>query len=211
AAWSRRGSRLQRFISNQDADIVFLTEVTRRWEQRLPDLDPRYPHVRAMPLPNAFGFALLSKFEVSEYQVHYLNADRLPVLEATIETPTTPLEVIGVHLYSPISKRMVTKRNQQLRELEKLFTPTTNPRLLLGDLNITAYSGYYQRFLEESGLSDSLPSWKLTPTWPSWYPMFRIQIDHCLGSNKLQGLERKAGSRFGSDHLPLFCDYGFVK
>jgi endonuclease/exonuclease/phosphatase (EEP) superfamily protein YafD len=78
--------------------------------------------------------------------------------------------------------------------------------VVLGDLNITAFSPHFQSLLAQSGLRSAVPGMQWLPTWPTFLPIAGIQIDHALVSPGItvRGVER--GPRVGSDHWPLVVD-----
>jgi endonuclease/exonuclease/phosphatase (EEP) superfamily protein YafD len=74
---------------------------------------------------------------------------------------------------------------------------------LLGDLNVTPWSPYFQELLAATGLRDSARGWGLQPSWPTMSLLLRVPIDHCLISPELHVTERTLGPDIGSDHFPL--------
>ena len=208
SAWSRNRTRLRRFLQNQDSDIIFITEMTPRLEGTIEDYLEQYPYVLVEPSWNGFGFALMSKFEIVAYERPRFNNGGVPYLSASLQLPTTMLNLVGVHLYSPIKKSMVEIRNRQLAELGALLSQfSAAPTILLGDLNVSPFSSHYKRLLRATQLSDKSSNWNFARTWPSWSRIWRIRIDHCLSNEGLALTNRYSGRRFSSDHLPLFCDY----
>lgn len=207
SAWSRNRSRLQRFLQNQNSDVVFVTEMTPRLESTVEGYREQYPYILVESSWNGFGFALMSRFEIKAYEVKRFNNAGVPFLKTTLQLPATELDLVGVHLYSPIKKHMVEIRNRQLEELAALLSQTSRPTVLMGDLNVSPYSGHYRRLLNKTDLSDKAGNWNFARTWPSWSRIWRIRIDHCLSQGGLTLVSRYSGRRFSSDHLPLFCDY----
>ena len=101
-------------------------------------------------------------------------------------------------------------RNDQLNEITKFTSKITTPIFLLGDLNLTPWSPYFGRFLKETKLHNSARGRGLQPTWPTYFYPLRIPIDHCLYSPEISVIKRQVCSDIGSDHLPLYVEFGLL-
>jgi endonuclease/exonuclease/phosphatase (EEP) superfamily protein YafD len=77
---------------------------------------------------------------------------------------------------------------------------------VLGDLNATPWSYYFQRLVRESGLTDSSKGRGIHATWPAGLFPLRIPIDHCLLSPEIGVINKMTGNNVGSDHLPVVVD-----
>jgi endonuclease/exonuclease/phosphatase (EEP) superfamily protein YafD len=132
------------------------------------------------------------------------------VLKLTTIVKGKPLVFIACHAYNPLVLRDFEMRNQQLKQMAGLVKQQTNPTLVVGDLNITPWSAFYQDFIRESGLTNCRKGYGLNPTWPSrFFPMW-IPIDHCLINSQLETVGFRVGKYNKSDHLPVIIDVQFT-
>ena len=89
----------------------------------------------------------------------------------------------------------------------ELMRETPGPKVLLGDLNVTPWSPYFQDLVEGSGLRDVRVGSGLWTTWPMPLPSFlRIPIDHCLTSDDVAVREFTTVGGTGSDHRAILVD-----
>ena len=92
-------------------------------------------------------------------------------------------------------------RNEQLLKLAEFARQTPHPLLLLGDLNLTPWSPYFERLLAGSGLRDSRDGRGLFPTWPVGWPPLWIPVSYThLDVYKRQAL---AGAVLAGGYLIL--------
>ena len=132
------------------------------------------------------------------------------VLKLTTLIKGKPLTIIACHAYNPLVLKDFEMRNEQLKQMAQLVKKQTNPTLIVGDLNITPWSAFYQDFIEESGLTNCRKGFGLNPTWPSWFFPMWIPIDHCLINNQLETTDFRVGNYNKSDHLPVIIDLRFT-
>jgi endonuclease/exonuclease/phosphatase family metal-dependent hydrolase len=145
----------------------------------------------------AYGIALLSRFPAAGWQVLRLphiaaiNEEPRAAVVARLETPLGPLTVANTHLsFVPGWNR------HQLRRIAADLRALPGPRLLVGDLNLTATAA--QRW---SGLRTVAAA----PTYPAHRP--RRQLDHILTDDPgLTARQRETPSMPISDHRPLVVD-----
>lgn len=132
------------------------------------------------------------------------------VLKLTTSVKGKTLTIIACHAYNPLVLRDFKMRNEQLKQMARLVKKQTEPTLVVGDLNITPWSAFYQDFIKESGLLNCRQGFGLNPTWPSWFFPMWIPIDHCLINNQLETADFRIGNYNKSDHLPVIIDVRFT-
>ncbi|MFN8348472.1 MAG: endonuclease/exonuclease/phosphatase family protein [Spirosomataceae bacterium] len=121
-----------------------------------------------------------------------------------------PLVVIACHAYNPLVLSDFNMRNEQLKKIAQWVRQETDPVVVAGDLNITPWSVFYDRFIRESGLQNCRKGFGLQPTWPAWVFPLMIPIDHCLVSRQLETVAFRLGKPTKSDHLPVIIDLRFT-
>ncbi|MFN4147819.1 MAG: endonuclease/exonuclease/phosphatase family protein, partial [Runella sp.] len=76
------------------------------------------------------------------------------------------LRLIACHAYNPTRLQIdFLTRNRQLNKIAEIAKENTKPTLVVGDLNITPWSVFYQRMLTHSGLSNCRDGFGWQPTW----------------------------------------------
>jgi endonuclease/exonuclease/phosphatase (EEP) superfamily protein YafD len=93
-----------------------------------------------------------------------------------------------------------------LEQIAHLARSIKGPLVVLGDLNITAFSPHFQDLLAHSGLRSAAEGAGWRPTWPTFMPLAGIQIDHALVSPDITVLNFERGPFTGSDHWPIVVE-----
>ncbi len=194
-----------RFIElarRESPDVILLVEVTPSWARALETLAVEYPHRLVSPRQSAYGIALLSRLPLLEPQIVDLLGS--PAVDTTLRLADNRIaRLVGVHLRSPTSAAHSAARNTQLGELEDLLADYAGPLIVTGDFNATPYSPLLADWLERTGLDDARRGRGFSATWPTYFPILGIPIDHCLISEHFTVTEQYQGPVFGSDHYPV--------
>jgi endonuclease/exonuclease/phosphatase (EEP) superfamily protein YafD len=201
---NRSATRLLEIVRAESPDVVLLLEYTPEWAQMIGELRTDYPHHVEVPARGAFGLALFSRYELDGATAFTL--DEKPAVEASVRTPSGPLELIGVHLFSPTSPSRSEMRNRQLDDLAALVAQVSGPLAVLGDFNITPYSPFFQDWIARTGLTDTRHGRAVSPSWPAQLPLVAIPIDHCAVSHEVTVLAHRRLPPFGSDHYPILAE-----
>jgi len=194
-------------IRRFNPDVVVLEEVSTQW---LSDLGPAlsdYRYSRQEPRDDNFGMALFSRFPFTQAQVEYIGEAEVPSIMAEIETSQGKFTLLATHPLPPAGREYSRLRDDQLAQLPRWVHCQASPVLLLGDLNVSPWSSHFRHLLRESGLRDSLQGRGVHPTWPTFNPLMRIPIDHCLYSPGIEIVKRQTGPHVGSDHFPVIVDF----
>jgi endonuclease/exonuclease/phosphatase (EEP) superfamily protein YafD len=205
------GATLELILTEQP-DFVLLLEVTPDWAKALEFLRPDYPFEHVIAQTDSGGIAFYSRHKITDVRVDVLPEVGARTIIAGLESPHGRLTFLGTHPPSPRTDKELAGRNRQLAEVGQLARETAGAVIVMGDLNTTSWSPYFQEMLSESGLLDSRRGFGVGPSWP-WFPlaMLRIPIDHCLVSPGVSVLGRWIGPDVGSDHLPLLVEFAFVE
>lgn len=197
------------YLEGQSADILVLSEVTPRWQEKLVELEGRYPYSVIRPRWNPWGIALYSRFPLHDVEDLDLGDDRSSHLRVTVELPAGAVALYAVHLASPPSRGQSQQRNTQLHQLAQRIARDDSglPVVVAGDLNITPYSPYFRDLLRDAGLRDARLPFGPHVTWPVLPVPIGIPIDHCLVSSQVVVTRVAIGPSTGSDHFPLECRF----
>ncbi len=200
-------SRVIELLRNTNADLAVLIEATPEWVDALKDLRSDYQFSHIESRPGAFGMALYSRIPFQDVRTEAVGPTPSPTIVARFGFDGRTFTLIGTHPFPPASRKAIGFRNRHFAELAKLVRSGTGPIVVLGDLNCSSWSPYFQRLLSESGLRDSRQGFGVQASWPVWMPLLRIPIDHCLVSSGIDVQSREIGTDVGSDHFPVIVEF----
>ncbi len=194
-------------ILSVNPDVVVFQEYSDQWHAAFQASLTAYPYKVTLPKPHPFGMALYSKFEIIESEVLQLFNPELPAIKARLVVGDTTLQIIGAHPTAPVSHNRYEMRSRQLNALATEAADTSDPLVLMGDLNITPWSAHFASFVQLSDLYDGRRGFGVLPTWPSQFFFLQIPIDHIMINSAVEITELKTGSNVkGSDHKSLWAD-----
>lgn len=196
---------LRQWLASADApDVVFLQEFTELAERALAD-DPavaaRYPHRLAVPQPDPFGLAILSRHPLADAQALQPRTDHDTLrLRATLLWRGQPVHLSALHPMPPLNSAFAQARDRALHDETRHLAQAGGLGVMAGDLNTTPWArglwGAEQAQMRRAG-----PAW---PTWPlAWGWLSVLPLDHVLASPGWQLVDGHTGPHLGSDHRPM--------
>lgn len=206
---TQRGSpaKLAEFIQAENPDIIVLEEVNASWIKQLTPTLAQYTNRLIEERDNNFGIALLSRLAGPTPALIYFGSAKVPSIVADFTHAGQDFHVLATHPLPPWGAEYSRYRNEQLREVASYCRSIDGPLLLLGDLNVTPWSNHYRDFVNTSGLDNASRGRGLHNTWPTFYPWFRIPIDHCLHNEHVGIIAKRVGASLDSDHFPLILEF----
>ncbi len=203
---NERSDLVLEFLRRADADVILLMEVNERWMNALAPLRTNYPQVIAESREDNFGIALFSRLPLTNQAVVECGQAEVPSVVATITVGGQNVFLLGTHPLPPGSAENARLRNEQFREIAARIRRCGMPAIVLGDLNATAGSPYFNELVRDSGLHNTSQGRGLFGSWPASLPCARIGLDHCLVSASIFVIAKQLGPRVGSDHLPVLVE-----
>ena len=191
-------------VREEKPDIAVFLEVGKTGAKKLEVLQDILPYSIAHQEEEVDGTAIYSKLPLENKSVKSLGKGRRSVL-ADVTIPGNMISMVASHPSMATGKPFFEERNSQLDAIAVQVKNKKNS-LVVGDLNITMWSPYYKRFVSEAGLRNARRGFGILPTWPTYYPLLSIPIDHCLVGEDIKVLKIRTGRQVGSDHLPLITD-----
>lgn len=191
------------YLASGTTDVIVVSEYTPAWESALAVLDATHPYRIGKSRSDPWGLAVFSRLPFISAELLDLGITDSVHARVVIDLGGTPLEIFAVHLMVPTTKEKAGMRNAQLAALAERMSLTKNPRMLVGDLNITPFSPFFDDFLDATGLVDTRRPFGFHVTWPTTALPIWIPIDHCLADPSIKILSVQQGPQFGSDHYPL--------
>ena len=194
-------------IQEYKPDLLVLMEINTDWVTALEGLKASHPYAVLRDREDNFGIALFSKLPFKQSEALTIGTIDVPSIRAEIELSDTSFTVLGTHPVPPLDAEYSRFRNDHLAAMRPVVRNSPSPVLVLGDLNITPWSSHFQQLLEETQLQDCSKGRGVQPTWPSFFPIFLIPIDHCLHSTDIAILDIQRGPAVGSDHYSVIVDF----
>jgi endonuclease/exonuclease/phosphatase (EEP) superfamily protein YafD len=198
------------YLSECDADFIFLMEINPDWVEALSPLDSDYPYFVKFPRPDNFGMTLYSRHPFVSHEIRFIEGVQVPLVHAVIDLGGHELEVIGCHPVPPMGARQASARNDYLAGLTEITTTSTLPAVILGDFNATVWSPHLREFIKTTSLMDSGRKRRFQPTWRWFNPFFSIPIDHVFHNAALSCTNRQIGPALGSDHRPVITEFALT-
>lgn len=190
-------------IDTENPDLVILLEMTPPWLQAMQSLSAEYPYSIAEAQEGAFGIGLFSKLPLEDARIVYGPPVGLPEIRAVVLIGEQRVSLVSAHAMPPIGRASIEARNAQLAALGEELGMSIRPTTFIGDLNTSMWAPTYLAFEKASGLRNGRKGFGLVPTFPVFFPIAAIPIDHCLVSEEIEVLEFRTGARIGSDHWPI--------
>jgi endonuclease/exonuclease/phosphatase (EEP) superfamily protein YafD len=191
------------YLASNPADVIVVSEYTPAWESALAVLDSTYPYRIGKSRLDPWGLAVFSKIPFVSAELLDLGVKDSVHAHVVLNLDGTLLEIFAVHLMVPTTQEKAGMRNRQLAALAERMSLTKNPRILVGDMNITPFSPLFDDFLGATGLVDTRRPFGFHITWPTTALPVWIPIDHCLADPSIPVVSVQQGPQFGSDHYPL--------
>ncbi len=195
------------WIIAQNADIVVLQEVNTKRAKELDELKKHYKwwQVKTNPSREAFGMAIFSNIPVTKFDYVNIGMGWNKYTRTELMIDNNRVHLYELHTPPPMSKYFFNQRNYALSVVADAIANDNAPYLLLlGDLNITIYSPYFQDALTRAKLHHAQQGYNIEGSWPSIMPMpLRIGIDHILASSQIKIDSREVQGYHGSDHMPV--------
>ena len=211
------------YLSNSDADVIGLVEVSPAWKQELAALNAQYPfRIDCVSADNICQEMLLSKYPFQAEGKGRIQG-KLPVLVWGKITPpgnVPPVTIAVTHLSWPFSKIRADSDDVSLSDRQLLstglpwllqtkqaiaLTDAVNQLepdlILMGDFNMAPWSRTQQFLRRTTGLDSK---GDLAPSWPNWLPAaLRLPIDHVMTRGNPRLISLAAGPDVGPDHRPV--------
>jgi endonuclease/exonuclease/phosphatase family metal-dependent hydrolase len=205
-------ARVIALIEKHRPDVVALQEVDSRRPRAAGMIDPFEAlqaalgtyGVGAKTIATAdgeYGQALISRWPIRQAEVHDISfREREPrrAIRCEIASPLGPVRVIATHLGLSIGER-----RGQIRALLGLIEGRPLTTVVLGDFNDWFWVGSVRK-----ALAAEMPGRSRQRTFPSRYPIFRLDRVYCRPASALVQSYTDPSAHALSDHLPVIADVG---
>jgi endonuclease/exonuclease/phosphatase (EEP) superfamily protein YafD len=199
-----------KLVKDCKPDMFLTMESNSDWEKALQVLEKEYPYTQKVTLENTYGMHFYSKFEITEAHTHFFVADDIPSIEAHMKTKDGyEFIFFGVHPPppSPTEEETSKERDGDLLSVSKRVQELTKPVIVVGDFNNVAWSKSSILFRKTSHLIDPRVGRAFVSTFHAKSRLLRFPIDLMFHSDDIFIEELKTLENFGSDHLPVYCEF----
>jgi endonuclease/exonuclease/phosphatase family metal-dependent hydrolase len=146
-----------------------------------------------------YGQVVLSRWPLGAPQIHDItHAEREPrrAIEVEVAAPAGSFKLIATHFGLSLKERRA-----QARALVAIARRHPRTTVMLGDFN----EWFWPASLR-GALGRELPARTQHATFPSWYPLFRLDRIFCWPPEAMRGSFVDRAARRASDHLPVLAD-----
>jgi endonuclease/exonuclease/phosphatase (EEP) superfamily protein YafD len=192
------------WMAANPADLVVLQEVTSDWYEALQTIEG-YTNREFLVREDPYGLGVLSRWPLKEVAWQDFAGDGLPSVSGSIAIDGEPLRFLGLHTHWPVLPGLARQRDDSLDRAAAFIRSGEGPLVALGDLNLTAYSPVFGRFLESAGLADTMQGAHWRPTWRAGFWPLALRIDHVLATPGLCVEKAEVGPAIGADHRPVIA------
>jgi len=197
------------FYNSINADVIVFLEYTLAWHAALNTGLADYPYKAMELVDGPFGIAVYSKYPLLDAEVVYWANQTFPSIVTKIQVADKTLDLFATHPPPPLSTELYQNRNRHLTEISALARQSTNPVILVGDLNTSPWSAHFRQLSSVGGLVDSRRGLGIFATWPSGVLPLQIPIDHILVSKAVKVMSLQSSSGLSSDHRTLWANLKF--
>lgn len=191
--------------------VIFLSEVTQKWEEELKDLIELFPNIITGARPDGFGYMLLSTARL--FDSKKFNIKDVPLIRTQIEFKKGQVITFwGVHAPPPINPFFYGKQVEYLQELKAQSNVQTDPQIIVGDFNATPWSKVFKEVIAGNNKPTPIFNYANSETYPqnTWNigPEFLgFPIDHVLYDHLFKLHHFHVRGKFGSDHNAIVADF----
>jgi len=200
-------AEVMEYLRFEDPDVVFLFESSFEWEDAVRSSGLPLSLLVVVPDGQVAGITMLVRQERDPTRVGVPFPGR-EAAAVSLSLGEQRVEVLGLHPPSPTAGSRAAERDRLLAAAGDWAAGRPGPVVIVGDFNATPWSHAHRSLRERGGLTDTLRTAGLMPTWPSGFGPLMIPIDHALITPDLATAARRTGPSHGSAHRPLLVIVG---
>lgn len=194
---------LAKTISMANPQVLLIMEMTEKLENALHEKLAAYPYRLKSPVRDGFEIWLLSKTPLEDTRITKHCPSETPLLSARVNIRGKDYRVFSAHPKPALNKHWYMERQAYFDEVEKVVAQADLPVLMLGDFNAVPWEKRFTEFLHKTNLKSTLEGHGYKVTWPVYFPVMGIPMDHILITRNAEYNHLRTGPYVGSDHYPV--------
>lgn len=197
--------KLLRSIEKAQPQILLILEMTDALEHALHHLLNNFHYRLQTPVRDGFSICLFSKTHLTDTNITYHGPQNTPLLHAKTNIKGQVIQLYSAHPKPALSKAWYCERRAYFREISSIINEgqKNKPVIVMGDFNSVPWEEHFSGFLEKNGLKSALEDQGYKVTWPVWFPIMGVPMDHILVTNTVRYQKLQICKPVGSDHFPL--------
>ncbi len=195
--------KLREVIEKIDPEILLIMEMTNNTQTAISNTLKNYSDILKTPVRDGFEICLLSKKPFINSDISWHSTGKTPLLTATVKINSQKYQIFCAHPKPALNNSWYKQRQEYFSEIQNIISTSDLPVLVLGDFNSVPWEKKFQKFLENTNLKTTLSGYGYKITWPVFFPVFGIPMDHILITQGQQYFDLKVGPYSGSDHFPI--------
>ena len=193
-------SDAENLLIKENPDIIALAEVTPSLIENFRTLKTLYPHTLELPRSNSYGLAVYSK---RPFKAQVMNVGLFEIPLARFDFKGFKLVV--VHSAAPVSELGLQENKAYLKTIARITSSSQGPLIVAGDFNCTLWGDALKPAIQ-GGLKRT-NRMGISFTWPVYFPLFAMQIDHIFVRD-VAVFDSNTLGNIGSDHYPIQATVG---
>jgi endonuclease/exonuclease/phosphatase (EEP) superfamily protein YafD len=209
---NRQWDEIARAIAAIQPDVAAVVESSAESKLELAQRLEQFPFTYRA---SGGGLTILSRLPLLAPQSQRF--DHGTILLASVAVEQQQVQLVVAHAMVPVKPRLFEQRNAFLAELTAYIQQQPQrPLILLGDLNLTPWSPYYNSLVSGTRLHNTRLGFGVEPSWieaasylryPNWLTaLIKIPIDHILVSSEIRVSDCQTRQAANSDHRMLWSD-----
>lgn len=178
-------------------------EMTDSVEKKLKSALRSYKHQLRTPVRDGFSICLFCKNPLKDTNISFHGPNDTPFLQARTNISDKTYQVYSAHPKPALSSDWFKERRAYFKEIQPIISQSKLPVLVLGDFNSVPWEHHFKRFMRETNLQSTLCHKGYKITWPVYFPLLGVPMDHILISKNNAFSDLSVGPYVGSDHYPI--------
>lgn len=196
-------------LKDKKPDLVLAMEVDQWWHNELQAVADAYPYQQEKINKVEYGMTLYSKFPLKNTQINYLNNDKVPSFELTVELKSgKEICLYTVHPVPPTHFEHIPDNEGQkemaLVKIGQKIKAKSCPTIVAGDLNDVCW-GYTDKLTETEGLLHDVRVGRgFYNSFSASNVLMRWPIDHVFVTKEFSVVALERLPDVSSDHFPIY-------
>lgn len=193
-------------------DLIITMEVDDWWDENLKPIEKEYKYTQKIINDVAYGMSLYSKYRLENSKVNYLQNQRVPSFENTIQLKSGKRFTLhSIHPVPPtLFEDLPDNAGEQEVTLLKIGEKVKNsglPSIVAGDINDVSWGATDELTNTKNLLHDVRVGRGFYNSYNANKLFIRWPLDHLFVTKEFQVITFERMPYIGSDHFPIFAKF----